>query len=302
MDYDSQCPVWYFDRLDKAGPFAFDTSRPDFQHREFLDKMIAYSNMTWAEIKRQTHDKGKSKHHMLDESGFSPAAWERIKAKHLEEETDAIFSFAFQNLLRIIGVRRNAEFHVVESKGFAVGGGLQCSDFPLVNKTVAFFPVLHIIMVSVCKRSAWEVGNMATVFDVAKYILEQRGKLSTMKLQKLCYYAQAWSLVWDDEPLFDEDFEAWANGPVCPELFSFSKGQFAVTPEEMRGDSANLSNGQKDTIDEVLRYYGDKNAQWLSQLTHMEDPWKDARQGLLPGQRCNSVVSKESMAMYYGGL
>lgn len=143
---------------------------------------------------------------------------------------------------------------------------------------------------------------METVFDAAKYILEQRGKLSTMKLQKLCYYAQAWSLMWDDEPLFDEDFEAWVNGPVCPELFSVSRGQFAVTPEEMTGDSGNLSAGQKDTIDEVLKYYGGKNAQWLSQLPHMEAPWKDARQKLAPGQRCNSIVTKESMAMYYGGL
>lgn len=39
---------------------------------------------------------------------------------------------------------------------------------------------------------------MATVFDTAKYILEKRGAMSTMKLQKLCYYAQAWSLVWYD--------------------------------------------------------------------------------------------------------
>ena len=46
---------------------------------------------------------------------------------------------------------------------------------------------------------------MANVFDTAKYILEQKGDMSTMKLQKLCYYSQAWGLVWDDEPLFDED-------------------------------------------------------------------------------------------------
>lgn len=32
---------------------------------------------------------------------------------------------------------------------------------------------------------------MANVFDVAKYILEKKGIMSTMKLQKLCYYAQA---------------------------------------------------------------------------------------------------------------
>lgn len=42
--------------------------------------------------------------------------------------------------------------------------------------------------------------------------------MSTMKLQKLCYYAQAWSLVWDDEPLIEKDFEVWANGLVCREF------------------------------------------------------------------------------------
>lgn len=30
---------------------------------------------------------------------------------------------------------------------------------------------------------------MANVFDTAKYILEQSGPMSTMKLQKLCYYS-----------------------------------------------------------------------------------------------------------------
>ncbi len=143
---------------------------------------------------------------------------------------------------------------------------------------------------------------MGTVFDTAKYILERRGKLSTMKLQKLCYYAQAWSLVWDDAPLFEEDFEAWANGPVCPPLFFYSQGEFSVSAEQMKGDSQNLTDNQKETINKVLEYYGDKNAQWLSQLTHMEGPWKDARKGIQPGIPCNERITKESMAMYYGGL
>ena len=53
---------------------------------------------------------------------------------------------------------------------------------------------------------------MANVFDVAKYILNSvGGDISTMKLQKLCYYSQAWSLAWG-ETLFNEDFEAWSNG------------------------------------------------------------------------------------------
>lgn len=59
---------------------------------------------------------------------------------------------------------------------------------------------------------------MANVFDVAGYIMEKTGIKSIMKLQRLCYYAQAWALVWDDAPLFKEDFQAWATGPVCPEI------------------------------------------------------------------------------------
>lgn len=143
---------------------------------------------------------------------------------------------------------------------------------------------------------------MANVFDAAKYILEKKGELSTMKLQKLCYYAQAWSLVWDDKPLFDEEFEVWANGPVCRELFYYSQGNFSVKPEEMKGDSSNLTRSQMNTVDEVLKFYGDKNAQWLSQLTHMEDPWKEARNGVPPGDICHNIITKESMAMYYGSL
>lgn len=143
---------------------------------------------------------------------------------------------------------------------------------------------------------------MANVFDVAKYVLEKQGTMSTMKLQKLCYYAQAWSLVWDDAPLFDEEFEAWANGPVCRELFFKTKGQFSVSVADETGGENNLTDNEKDTIDQVLEHYGDKNAQWLSQLTHMEDPWNKARVGIPAGAGCNHIITKESMAIYYGGL
>lgn len=143
---------------------------------------------------------------------------------------------------------------------------------------------------------------MTNVFDVAKYILRKKGRLSTMKLQKLCYYSQAWSLVWDDAPLFDEEFEAWANGPVCRELFLKTQGKFWVNVNDENGDIRKLKNYQKDTIDAVLNHYGNKDAQWLSQLTHMEDPWKNARKGVPMGVGSDNIISKESMAVYYSGL
>src|ERR1700730_81854 len=68
-----------------------------------------------------------------------------------------------------------------------------------------------------------------TVHDVAAFIVNRQGEMSAMKLQKLVYYSQAWSLVWDDEPLFDDAIEAWANGPVVRALYARHRGQFKVS-------------------------------------------------------------------------
>lgn len=145
---------------------------------------------------------------------------------------------------------------------------------------------------------------MANIFDTAKYILEKCGPLSTMKLQKLCYYSQAWSLVWDDDELFPEEFQAWVNGPVCWELYGIHRGRFKVSADSIPKDKLSnaLTDNQKDTIDHVLDHYANKNAQWLSQLTHLEKPWQFARGGCAPGENCSNIITKSSMAEYYGSL
>lgn len=144
--------------------------------------------------------------------------------------------------------------------------------------------------------------NDVSVFDVATYILEKIGETSTMKLQKLCYYSQAWSLVWNDHPLFSEEFQAWANGPVCKELFQRTQGAFSITAEDEDGDSSKLDKKQKNTIDKVLAFYAPHDAQWLSRLTHMEDPWKNARKGIPDGVGSDRIITKESIMMYYSSL
>ena len=121
---------------------------------------------------------------------------------------------------------------------------------------------------------------MANVFDVARYILKHTGPVTAWKLQKLVYYSQAWSLVWDVRPLFPERIEAWANGPVCPELYAQHRGRFMIDSIQV-GDPDAIDVVGRETIDAVLDYYGDKHPQWLSDLTHAEAPWKDAR-GDLP--------------------
>ena len=144
---------------------------------------------------------------------------------------------------------------------------------------------------------------MASVFDVAKYILYQYGKMSTWKLQKLCYYSQAWHIAWTGNSLFDEDFEAWSNGPVCPPLFHEHQGKYSVSENDIsHGDPNNLNDDEKDSINIVLRDYGKMEPYDLRELSHSEAPWKDARGNLPDGTACKNVITKGSMGEYYGGL
>lgn len=140
-----------------------------------------------------------------------------------------------------------------------------------------------------------------SALDVAEYILRKLGQMSTMKLQKLVYYAQAWSLVWDESPLFKEDIQAWANGPVIRELFNYHRGMFEIE-HVFTGNPGLLSPSQKDTVDAVLDFYGNRPAQWLIDLSHSEAPWKTARKGMPETARGTRNISLESMAEYYSSL
>lgn len=143
---------------------------------------------------------------------------------------------------------------------------------------------------------------MVSVFDVAQYIIHQCGTLTAMKLQKLCYYAQAWSLVWDERPLFKEEIQAWANGPVIPDLYARHRGNYTISPDLIAGNKDILDAEQRETVDKVISFYGKYNPQQLSDLTHLEDPWRMARHGVADGQRGSQVISYESMAEYYSQL
>lgn len=143
---------------------------------------------------------------------------------------------------------------------------------------------------------------MVSVFDVAKYILEKQGAMSTWKLQKLCYYAQAWHYTWTEKRLIKEDFQAWRNGPVCPELYAAHKGKFMITADDINGEPNNLNDDEKESIDIELGGYGNMEPFDLRAQTHLETPWKDARGNLPEDANCENIITVESMGNFYGSL
>lgn len=142
---------------------------------------------------------------------------------------------------------------------------------------------------------------MTTVHDVAAYILRRQSPMTTMKLQKLLYYSQGWALAWDERELFHEDFQAWANGPVCREVFQAHRGQFTLNDWPL-GDADALDQNERETVDAVLDSYGHLTGQQLSYKTHSERPWVEARGDTPLGESSRAVVSKAVMQDYFSAL
>ena len=146
---------------------------------------------------------------------------------------------------------------------------------------------------------------MTTIFNVAAYILDITGTITTMKLQKLAYYSQAYSLAATGHPLFNEDFQAWRNGPVCPELFALHRGEFLirkgelVLPNTEKLQDNSLTDVQKILVEKVCEKFAGYSGSDLSAMTHREDPWKNAYDATNSSAICVQKITKDSLKDYY---
>lgn len=108
---DNSVIVWSFEKIDRNGEFAFDLNRKDFNVEKVFQKILEFSTMKWCEL--IPSDERKSRHHLLKNAVFSKIAESRIRALGLEEKTDSFYSFALDNVTRLIGIRNGAICQVV---------------------------------------------------------------------------------------------------------------------------------------------------------------------------------------------
>jgi len=141
---------------------------------------------------------------------------------------------------------------------------------------------------------------MTTIQAVAKAFLTLES-MSPKKLQKLCYYAYSWYLVFYNEPLFPNAFEAWVHGPVDPCLYQeYRDYGWADIPR--RHEDAPVSPDVMAFIQEVYASYGEMTPDELEVLTHSERPWKAARDGLPPYAPSHALLSESVISEYYRGM
>lgn len=124
--------------------------------------------------------------------------------------------------------------------------------------------------------------------DVAEYFLwlsanecpDDPDYLTPMKLQKLLYYAQGWSLAETGRPLFGEEIEAWRDGPVVESVYQQFKRWEKRPIVEYPSRAPALTPEAEALVRSVWDRYKAYSAYRLSDMTHEEMPWKKARGGL----------------------
>ena len=137
--------------------------------------------------------------------------------------------------------------------------------------------------------------EMEDIKNVAKYFLAKES-MTHKKLQKLCYYAQAWYYAITNTPLVDTEFEAWVHGPVAPVLYhEYKQWGWLNIPSEPKGIEAISDQVKKSILEAVYSVYGGLTGDQLEQLTHEQEPWQRAREGYRPSEYCRNNIDLELM-------
>jgi Uncharacterized phage-associated protein len=138
---------------------------------------------------------------------------------------------------------------------------------------------------------------MINIFDIANWFLNKES-MPLQKLQKLCYYTQAWSYALMNEPLIDSEFEAWAIGPISRKLHDKYAGDgFNL----LSPDAAEVSftAETEEFLGSVWLTYGDHTGNSLMVLSQGEPPLIYARAGYDSLAECTNEIAHDDMRRYY---
>lgn len=138
---------------------------------------------------------------------------------------------------------------------------------------------------------------------VTRYILNKAVEITPLALQKLLYFAQAFFKALYHEPLFLDDCQAWAYGPVYPDIY-YQYKEFGYNPIEKalpedEGDFTELTTKESNFLDAIVDIFGMYSGQILSKISHNEQPWIEARGSLLPSDRSVTVISRDTIDSYF---
>lgn len=134
------------------------------------------------------------------------------------------------------------------------------------------------------------------VTQVADYVLrraaESNASVTNLKLQKILYYVQGYSLRALSAPAFEEEIYHWQYGPVCPiAYFSYSIYRAAPLSPNYNQAAPRLSRREKQLYDRVIDACLEFSARELVDKTHEEAPWRETND--------RGIISKDMITQFF---
>jgi uncharacterized phage-associated protein len=130
---------------------------------------------------------------------------------------------------------------------------------------------------------------------------DDEGSLTSLKLQKLLYYAQGHHLALKGIPLFDDEIQAWKHGPVVPSVYRAYRTGRAEQLHLRDDDPFEFSDVDGETtglLIDIWERYGSLAAWRLREMTHSEPPWNDAYEP----DTAEIVISVKALERFFKSL
>ena len=150
------------------------------------------------------------------------------------------------------------------------------------------------------------IKNLCTktkIESTAGYILHQCEDISPFALQKLLYYMQGFYYAFYGSFLFEEECEAWVNGPVFPDVY-LRHADYRYNPNQAKEpyDSSVFTDEEKAVIRNTIWIFGQYSGKILSRFTKSESPWNKAREGLPEMDPARPLMTKEKMGKFFAAI
>lgn len=149
---------------------------------------------------------------------------------------------------------------------------------------------------------------MIRALDVANFFIDLANNtpeecMTNLRVNKLLYFAQGWSLAKLGRPLFKEAIQAWDLGPVVPSVYHAFKpcGSERIRDAEQNSIPDKFTSEQIDVLLDVVRTYGQYSTPKLIAITHEKgSPWervyqKDTRNICIPNESMKEYFLKQKI-------
>ena len=144
-------------------------------------------------------------------------------------------------------------------------------------------------------------GN-SKLYNYTLYIINKMKEVDPLSIQKILYFANGFSNKFLNHNLFNNEAQAWIYGPVYSDIYdalSYYQSKKIDYNELVKDIIIDISSEEMNYIDYIIKYFGCYSGSILREMTHLTDPWINAREGLAIDEASKRIITIEDTNNYF---